>query len=209
MQDAFELVYSYNVVPAEAGVTVVPPSPAQPGQHVVLRLKKPAPRFALLAGWERASDEDALRLLGSSTHALFERALVAPEFAGGLPPLDGRGMAAGAVKLNQYRSGRMELTTESGQANVLRVSEKYDGDWTATVDGKPAAVLRVDYIFQGLLVPAGRHEVVLQYAPPLWPLASQAAGLLICLGAIGSLIGSRFRRSASNGETTSTDTSPA
>ncbi len=53
MKDAFDIVYAYNVAPAEMGVTVIPATPKAPGQHVILRLKKPGPRFALIAGWQK------------------------------------------------------------------------------------------------------------------------------------------------------------
>ena len=49
--------------------------------------------------------------------------------------------------------------------------------------GRPAPLLRVDYIFQGVYLPAGGHEVVLEYAPPTGALKIQLAGLFVCLGA--------------------------
>ena len=78
----------------------------------------------------------------------------------------------------------MVIETRSEQPAVLRVSEKYDGDWKAIVDGKPAKVLRVDYIFQGVFLDAGTHTVALRYAPDNRLLVLQALGMLIGLGAI-------------------------
>mgnify|MGYP007030119350 CR=1 FL=1 len=194
---AFEEVLAYNVVPAdprriEAGFRVLPSTPAQPGQHVVLRLKLPAPRFALIAGWREAADEEALRSLAAPDWPLFEELLVAPESAAGLPPLEGRG-PRGTVTLAAYRPGRMRLKTQSDAPALLRVSEKYDADWRAAVDGKPEPVRRVDFLFQGIYVPAGSHEVLLEYAPSRLGLWIQLGGLAGC-GAAALALGWRQRR---------------
>ena len=181
-KDVFELTYSYNVGQAEAGVSVIPASLVHPGQHVVLRFKSPGPRYALIAGWESCSDPDTLQRLAAPSIAPFRRVLLAPEYATNVPSLTGEGII-GKVEALNYRSGLFHLKTTSEQAAILRVSEKFDKDWVAHVDGNPAPVLRVDFIFQGVYVPAGVHEVVLKYSPATWPLKVQIFGMLICLGA--------------------------
>jgi hypothetical protein len=188
-KDYFDLVYSYNVGPAEVGVSVIPASLEYPDQHVVLRLRPPSPRFALIGGYQEVSDEEALRLLASSGYPLFEKVLVAPSTR----PCSWTGMGVeslgivGSCKLVSYRPGRMELDIESAKPAVLRVSEKYDKDWRATVDGQDVEIHRVDYIFQGIYVPQGSHHVRLSYCPSFKHLYMQAVGLVICLMAIGSL----------------------
>jgi len=72
------------------------------------------------------------------------------------------------------------------------VAEKFDPNWKALLNGRPAPVLRVDYMFQGIYLPEpGRHVIVLRYAPSPLPVVLQSAGLLIGLGAVGILL---FRR---------------
>jgi len=46
---------------------------------------------------------------------------------------------------------------------VLVVSEPWYPGWRATVDGKPAPMLRVDYALRGVALPAGRHVVEMAY----------------------------------------------
>ena len=193
-KNAFDMVYSYNVGQAEAGVTVIPASLVHPGQHVVLRFKNPGPRYALIAGWETRSDVDTLQRLAAPSNTPFRQALLAPECSTNVPPLTGEGIV-GKVELLNYRSGLFHLRTSSDQAAILRVSEKFDKDWVAHLDGKPVPVLRVDYIFQGVFVPSGVHEVVLKYSPSSWPLKVQISGMLICLVAGIWLLGQKvFRR---------------
>ncbi|MBU4198536.1 MAG: YfhO family protein [Verrucomicrobia bacterium] len=196
MKDAFDLVYAYNVTPAEMGVKVIPATPSTPGQHAILRLKKPAPRFALIAGWQEVGDDEALRRLGARDFVPFEKVLVAPESVAGLPATDGRGIV-GQVQLIEYKPGYMKLKVSSDGPSILRVSEKYDRDWHAWIDGEPVPVRRVDFICQGILVPSpGLHEVMLKYAPDKRQLIWQWLGIMICLGAgIALIVKSQSRKS--------------
>lgn len=197
MKDAFDIVYAYNVVPMEVGVTVITSTPSAPGQHVILRLKKPGPRFALIAGWQKAEDDEALRQMAAPAFVPFQKVLVAPEAAEGLPEPTGTGIV-GQVQMAEYRPGYMKLKVSADRPVILRVSEKYDRDWRAWIDQQSVPVRRVDFICQGILVLSpGLHEVVLKYAPDKRPLIWQWSGVMICLGAgIALIMKARTRQNA-------------
>ena len=188
--DAFSLVYSYNVSPEGAGVSIIPATMQYPGQHVVLRLNRPAPRFALIGSFEVMPDDEALKCLGSPSYPLFEKVLIPPSFRDELPSdltTEQRG-SAGTCRMVNYRSGRIELDVLADHAGVLRISEKYDAGWQATVDGRRAPVYRVDYIVQGVPVAAGQHRVVMTYGASPWALRTQLAGFAIVFVAMISLV---------------------
>jgi uncharacterized membrane protein YfhO len=48
---------------------------------------------------------------------------------------------------------------------MLVVSENYDSDWKAYVDGKRVPVQPVDFAFRGIPLAAGAHTVELRYEP--------------------------------------------
>ena len=202
LREAFELRLAYNVAPAAdgMGVTVIPALSAQSAQHVVLRFKQPGPRYALFAGAEACDDQEALRRLADPATPPFQKVLLAPEGATNVPPLTGQGVA-GQVELLGYRPGSFHLKTTSTQPALLRVAEKFDPDWKAWLDGRPVPPLRVDYIFQGVFVPAGTHDVLLKYAPARWPFYVQLSGLcaflLTALWLLVQKIRSRFTRQPS------------
>lgn len=192
LKDAFELVYAYNVRTAGSGIEVVPATAEQPGQHVVMRLKKPAPRYALIGKWETAADDDVLRRLGSTNYALFEKVLVAPECAPD-PAMHAGSSEGNQVQLLHYKPGTIRLRASVAAPAILRLADKYDPDWKAWIDGHEAPVMRVDFIFQGVLLAPGMHEIVMQYSPPRWPIALQAFGFaIIAIAAI--LLLSRNKR---------------
>jgi len=189
LRDAFELVMAYNVGQAEMGVSVYPATPERPGQHVVMRLKEPGPRGALIGSWRTAGDEEALRALVEA-EAPFREVLIAPEAGEGVPSAgDGAAGVLGKAQLVGYRAGKMLFKASTDRPAVLRVSEKYDPDWRAWIDGEPAPVRRVDFLFQGVFVgEPGLHEVLLQYAPDRRGLIGQWAGVLLCAGAGVALV---------------------
>jgi len=59
------------------------------------------------------------------------------------------------------------------------LSDVYYPGWRAFVDGQPQPILRADYLFRAVAVPAGQHTVTFEYAPP-----SVTVGLVISGAAI-------------------------
>lgn len=195
MKEAVELAYAYNVKPADYYVEVIPATPEQPGQHIIMRFKLPAPRFALVGQWERVEDAEVLKRLGTAEYHLFESVMVAPECAASLPKSSGTN-EPWQVQLVEYRPGKMRLRTSCSSPAILRVAEKYDPDWRAWIDGREGHILRVDFIFQGIYLEPGMHEVLLEYYPARWPLLIQAAGFLLFASALAALLWMRRKRSS-------------
>ncbi|HZD78488.1 MAG TPA: hypothetical protein VE646_00395 [Actinomycetota bacterium] len=72
----------------------------------------------------------------------------------------------------------VRITVHAGAPSLLVVRNAWDRGWSATVDGRPAPVLRADYFLQGIPVPAGTHEVRLTYADRTIGRGLLASGLL-------------------------------
>ncbi len=174
----YEAVFSYNVSGTSSGDILV--SPAMNGQHVILRDRQPAPRFALIAGWKTMSDIAALAELANPKIPMFGNVLLAPD--ADIPSSAGQGIT-GSVEVLNYKAGHVRLQTKSEQPAMLRIADKFDPGWRALVDGQPAAVLRADYLFQAVYVPAGAHTVELKITAPHQTLWIQFAGMAICAGA--------------------------
>ena len=69
------------------------------------------------------------------------------------------------VTIKGYEPNQLTYEVNSGKGGVLVFSEIYYPGWTATIDGEPAELGRVDYILRALQVKPGKHEVVLSFFP--------------------------------------------
>ena len=69
------------------------------------------------------------------------------------------------VKLLSYEPNELKYAVESQTGGVVVFSEIYYPDWTATIDGQPAELGRVNYVLRALRVEPGHHEVVMSFFP--------------------------------------------
>ncbi len=72
---------------------------------------------------------------------------------------------ASVVTITGYEPNRLAYDVNSGKGGVLVFSEIYYPGWTATIDGEPVELGRVDYVLRAMNVKPGRHEVVLSFFP--------------------------------------------
>lgn len=79
--------------------------------------------------------------------------------------LDGTPLDSGTVRLASYEPNLLKYETESRQGGVVIFSEIYYPGWTVTIDGKPATLGRVNYVLRALKVPAGKHQIVMEFRP--------------------------------------------
>jgi len=79
------------------------------------------------------------------------------------PTLDA---APGTATYREVRPEDIRVTVEATAPSIVVVRNAWDRGWSATVDGRPAPVLRADYLLQGIPVTEGRHEIRLTYREP-------------------------------------------
>ena len=79
--------------------------------------------------------------------------------------LEGTTDGQGRIELKQYAPNELRYTSDNSKAGVAVFSEIYYPGWTATIDGQPVEVARVNYVLRALRVPAGRHEIVFSFRP--------------------------------------------
>ena len=69
------------------------------------------------------------------------------------------------VTLTAYEPNHLTYNVQSGKGGVVVFSEIYYPGWTATVDGRPAELGRVDYVLRAMQVAPGTHQVELMFYP--------------------------------------------
>jgi len=99
--------------------------------------------------------------------------------------LSGRG-PAGEARIAVEHGGHLEVLVEARRPAILVVADSLLPGVKATVDGEPAPILRADLRFRAVVVPAGRHAVVFDYAPAAlrWGLIVSGASVLLAFLAL-------------------------
>ncbi len=102
------------------------------------------------------------------------------------------------VTLTDYQPNRLTyrfsgVSAGSTAANYLVVfSEVWtEKGWKMFVDGEEQPLLRANYLLRSAIIPAGNHEIVMEYAPKAWKTGntvSFASSLIMVLGLIGALV---------------------
>jgi hypothetical protein len=73
---------------------------------------------------------------------------------------------AGGCRLIAFAHVRIEAECEAAAPALAVFLEQFDQGWSATVDGQVAAVLRANLAMRAVPIAAGRHRIVLSFAPP-------------------------------------------
>ena len=94
----------------------------------------------------------------------------------------------------RYGLNVVELRVETAVSGWLVLSDVYYPGWRATVDGRNSPVLRADYTFRAVSVPAGEHLVRMVFAPRTWYLGL-GVSLVTWVGVAGVALSTRFRPS--------------
>ncbi len=162
-----------------------------------------------LDGWQpRVSVVPAWREVGSGVPALqrvlqpgFDPAAEAVvEGSAGIAPAAPTGADARSAWYRERWPEDVRVSVRTDAPAIVVVRNAWDTGWRATVDGRPAPVLRTDYLLQGVPVPAGRHEIRLVYREPTIGLGLALSGA--AWGALGALAAAtwwRARRRRSRG----------
>lgn len=147
------------------------------------------------AALPRAFLVDSVRVIAGKD-ALFE-ALKDPGFSPGeyailekpvgaqFGPLDDS-----SVEITLHTPHRIEVAVEAAAPCLLVLSEVfYPAGWRAEIDGDPAEIYKTNYVLRSVIVPEGRHEVVMTFDPSSFTtglLVSRAASALVLAGLIAA-----------------------
>ena len=141
------------------------------------------PRAMVVGGQRRAaSGDDALAQLTAPGFDARQQAIVEDG-----PPTGTPGVA-GAARIVATEDDRERVEVRADRAGMLVVSDAWAPGWQAKVDGRPVDVRRVDYLFRGVPVSAGRHTVEFAYRPLSWRI-----GWIVSLLALAGLVGVLWR----------------
>jgi hypothetical protein len=192
------IVSRFSVVPKTNGVvnaqmdqmTAVPDTN---GDYAVFEFNDALPRAGLYTRWQiNSNDQDLLNQLADLSFDPRRTVLV----AGGVPPPPAdadTNQDAGAVEITSYAPKDVVLKSSARPSTVLLLNDRFDPNWTATVDGTRRPVLRCNYLMRGVYLEPGAHTIEFKYQPPYHALYLSLAALGVGLVLAGFLVFSERR----------------
>lgn len=172
--------------------TIIYQEPA--GENETTYVHRLAPEAAGPRAWvvHRVETLPGADILARLADPAFDRWQVAllegpPDF-----PL-GAGEGSAAV-VTRFEPNRLTVEVDAAADGLLVLSEIDYPGWRAAVDGRPAPVLRADYVLRAVPVPAGRSTVELAFRPVSFTVGAAVSGLALAGLLLGLWLSSRGRR---------------
>jgi hypothetical protein len=137
---------------------------ASDGRWELYRLAGVSPRASVVSNWEVASAPDqALREVAAPGFDPEARIVLEENPA---LPRPSNPTAGGAASFRSLGPQASQIDVQSGGPAIVLVRDVWQPNWRATVDGKPASLLRANYLLQGIPVGPGHHRILLRYDDP-------------------------------------------
>jgi hypothetical protein len=163
------------------------------GTLALIEFTRALPRAKLFADWQVMDDSVALPTLVSTPFDPEKTVLVARDTPVAQTPVQPEANP-GSVEISQYESKRLTLQADAKTPAVLLLNDRADHDWKVWIDQKPGALLRCNYIMQGVLVPPGHHTVEFRYQPPVALFCISLAAFAVSLLLGGYVLVAHFVR---------------
>jgi hypothetical protein len=94
----------------------------------------------------------------------------------------------GTVEFKSYAPKDIVFNANVTAPSVLLLNDKFDPNWSVTVDGKSAELLRCNFIMRGVFLTPGAHTVEFQFSLPHKPFYITLAAIIVGIFLIGLLI---------------------
>jgi hypothetical protein len=135
----------------------------------VYEVPNPLPRAALFHAIEIVPDDAVLARLKEPDFNPYERAIVSRESVQAGVDLSALAAASAAApsaaRITNYQSQHVAIEAEAPAPALLVLNDTNYPGWRAYLNGQPADMLTVNFLFRGVLLPAGKSTVEFRYQP--------------------------------------------
>lgn len=97
------------------------------------------------------------------------------------------GKEEGFVKLISYGGQNIKISTSSKSNKLLFISDTYYPGWKVSIDGRKTEILRANYAFRAVFVPAGGHMVEFVFSPDSFKFGVKATIISLITLILGSV----------------------
>jgi hypothetical protein len=152
------------------------------GQVAMIEFTGALPRAKLYSNWQVNTNRDStLATLADPAFDPIQTVVVGDPIPG--PDATNTNQPPGAAEINpNYEPKRVEITADAKVPSVLLLNDKYNSNWHVTVDGKPAQLLRCNWVMRGVSLQPGKHDIVFLYTLTETTLYLSISAVVMALG---------------------------
>jgi len=170
-----------NLVPTRYSAYLVDVITNGTGPFALIEFTGALPRAKLYADWKASADDaEILKQLADPTFDPTKQVLVSSS-SKVLPAQAAASANAGTVEITQYSFKRVQCSAQASAPCVFLLNDRYHENWKVLVDGKPADLLRCNYLMRGVFLTPGHHEIDFRFEPAPGALYVTFAGVLLGL----------------------------
>ena len=153
------------------------------GPCAILEFSGALPRAKLYSNWVvNTNSTETLATLFSADFDPHRTVLVANA---DVKPAASTNDSAGTVECTSYAPKRIVFKADAKEHAILLLNDRHDANWQVSVDGKPAPLLRCNFLMRGVELAPGQHTVEFNFRPTLDWLYVSLAGLGVATLLIG------------------------
>lgn len=180
----FEIISKPEVARAEQLQDLTAVS-SESGQYALFDFTAALPRASVFSNWQvDTNDQDVLKTLADRHFDPLKMVLVSMPVPAS--PTTG-GPNAVPAEYKSYSPQTIVLAANAPVPSILLLNDRYDPSWTIKVDGKPAELLRCNFIMRGVFLAPGNHTVEFHFSLPNGPFYVTVTALVMAVALCGVL----------------------
>jgi hypothetical protein len=153
------------------------------GHFAIFEYKGALPRAMLFNTWQvETNDAAILTSLQNTNFNGTETVIISEQIPAAAPATNNQ---PGTVSITRYEPRHVYLSAQAPVPSILLLNDRWDPSWKVTVDGKPAELLRANFIMRGVKLEPGQHAVEFHFRPVitgLWVSGVSILGGLMLAG---------------------------
>jgi hypothetical protein len=169
-QQRFHIVQRFNVVPKPGilrptRLEELTASLSENGDYALFEFAGALPRAKLYSNWQvNTNDHEVLKTLADLNFDPANTVLIdTPETN---VPSAATGDISGSADFKSYAPEKFVIAANATAPAILLLNDRYESHWSVAVDGKPAPLLRCNYLMRGVYLMPGSHTVRFSFAIP-------------------------------------------
>ena len=158
-------------------------------------------RFFISSNVKTVDNEDDMLAYMKDSFTKNGVVMLASDYNEEISTIDGDGY----ISVIEDESDYIKLKVNLDSTKIIVFNEYFDGGWKAIVDDQNTKVIKVNYLFNGIIIPEGEHEIVLKYDTKIQNILFWVT-VMIVLSLVSLIVILRFKNWRNKNETDNSDT---